>query len=99
FTIVDTVVYRPLPYADPGRLVKICGNATGIATDDVSYADFSDIRENSRIFADAAADDGTSYTVTIAGTRQSALGAMVTTSWLATLGVPPAIGRAFLPEE
>jgi putative ABC transport system permease protein len=99
FTVVDTVVYRPLPYADPGRLVKICGNGSGLATDDMSHADFSDLRENSRVFADVAADDGTAYTVTVAGTRQSALGAMVTTSWVATLGVQPAIGRAFLPEE
>jgi predicted permease len=99
FTIVDTVVYRPLPYADPGRLVKICGNAAGLTTDDVSYADFGDIRDGNRVFDLMAADDGTAYTVTIEGTRQPVLGAMVTTSWLATLGVRPALGRTFLPEE
>jgi putative ABC transport system permease protein len=99
FTIVDTVVYRPLPYADPARLVKICGNAAGIPTDDISYADFSDIREASRAFADVAADDGMAYTVTWDGARHRALGAVVTTSWLSTLGVRPVLGRAFLPEE
>ena len=99
FTIVDTVVYRPLPYKDPGRLVKICGNAAGLQTDDVSYADFADIREAGRAFADVAADDGTGYTVTLEGTRQPVLGAMVTASWLPTLGVRPALGRAFVPED
>src|SRR4030095_13271162 len=99
FTIVDSVVSRPLPYTDPARLVKICGNAAGIPTDDISYADFSDIREASRAFADVAADDGMAYTVTWDGARHRALGAVVTTSWLSTLGVRPVLGRAFLPEE
>jgi putative ABC transport system permease protein len=99
FTIVDTVIYRPLPYEDPARLVKICGNARGIATDDMSYADFADIRESGRAFGDVAADDGMAYTVTWEGGQQSLLGAVVTDSWLSTLGVRPALGRAFFPED
>ena len=99
FTIVDTVVYRPLPYEDPDRLVKICGNAARIASDDMSYADMTDILEGSDVFANGAADDGMAYGVTIDGVKQTVLGAMVTTSWLPTLGVRPALGRGFLPED
>jgi putative ABC transport system permease protein len=99
FSIVDTVIYRPLPYKDPGRLVKIAGNTAGILTDDVSFADFADLRDRNHVFEQMAADDGTDYTVTIDGTAKSVLGGMVTTSWLQTLGVQPILGRSFLAEE
>jgi predicted permease len=99
FSIVDTVIYRPLPYKDPGRLVKIAGNTAGIATDDVSFADFEDLRDRNQVFEQMGADDGTDFTVTIDGTSRSVLGGMVTTSWLRTLGVQPMLGRWFLVEE
>jgi putative ABC transport system permease protein len=99
FGIVDTVIYRPLPYREPGRLVKIAGNAAGVPTDVVSFADFADIRDRNRAFEQIAADDGTDFTVTIDGKPRSVLGGMVTTSWLPTLGVQPILGRSFLPEE
>ena len=93
------MIYRPLPYKDPGRLVKIAGNSAGLLTDDVSFADFADLRDRNRVFEQMAADDGTDYTVTIDGKATSVLGGMVTTSWLPTLGVQPIVGRSFLPEE
>jgi putative ABC transport system permease protein len=99
FSIVDTVIYRPLPYKEPGRLVKITGNSAGLLTDDVSFADFADLRDRNQVFEQMAADDGTDYTVTINGKATSVLGGMVTTSWLPTLGVQPIVGRSFLPEE
>ena len=99
FSIVDTVIYRPLPYKDPERLVKIAGNTARLLTDDVSFADFADLRDRNQVFEQMAADDGTDYTVTIDGTPKSVLGGMVTTSWLQTLGVQPILGRSFLAEE
>jgi len=99
FSIVDTVIYRPLPYKDPERLVKIAGNTARILTDDVSLADFADLRDRNQVFEQMAADDGTDYIVTIDGTPAPVLGALVTTSWLQTLGVQPILGRSFLREE
>ena len=99
FTIVDTVIYRQLPYKEPGRLVKIAGHAAGQPTDVLSFADFADVRDRNRAFEQIAADDGTDFTVTIDGQTRSVLGGVVTTSWLATLGVQPILGRSFLPEE
>ena len=74
FSIVDTVIYRPLPYNDPERLVKIAGNAAGVLTDDVSFADFADLRDRNHVFEQMAADDGTDYTVTIDGTPSQVVG-------------------------
>ena len=44
FTLVDTVVFRPLPYAEPDRLVKIWDRSSTQPTDNVSWSDFSDIQ-------------------------------------------------------
>jgi putative ABC transport system permease protein len=99
FTIVDTIVFRPLPYTEPGRLVKIWGTSRPQPTD-VSWADFVDLQSQSRVFERVAADDGMGFTVAYSnGSREMVLGAMVTTEWLSTLGVRPLIGRPFLSEE
>jgi putative ABC transport system permease protein len=99
FSIVDTIVFRPLPYDDPGRLVKIWGTTAGTARADISWPDFTDLQTQNGVFAAVAADDGMGFRVVHNGARESALGAMVTTEWLSTLGVRPLIGRTFLREE
>ena len=99
FTIVDTIFWRPLPYEDAARLVKICGNALGQPLDDISLPDFIDIQHQNRSFEAVAADDGQGFVVQHGSSRESANGAFVTTGWLSTLGVTPRLGRAFRPEE
>jgi putative ABC transport system permease protein len=99
FSIVDTIVFRPLPYADPGRLVKIWGATASASRADISWPDFHDIQTQNRVFDGVAADDGMGYTVVHNGVRETALGAMVTIEWLSTLGVRPILGRTFLRAE
>jgi putative ABC transport system permease protein len=99
FTIVDTVVFRPLPYKDPARLVKIWGSGVQHPLADVSFADFVDIRDQNHVFEAVAADDGEGVTVEYGGARESVNAAFVTEDWLSTLGVQPLLGRAFVAEE
>jgi putative ABC transport system permease protein len=99
FTIVDTVVFRSLPYDDPLRLVKICGNAQARPIDDVSLPDFVDIGNQSTVFSSMAADNGSGFTVEYGGIRQQVNGGLITPEWLPTLGVRALVGRGFLPEE
>jgi predicted permease len=100
FSIVDTVVFRPLPYAAPDRLVKIHGRSSAQPIDDMSWPDFADIRSQNDVFAQVAADDGSGVTITHQdGSREAVNGAFVTTNWLSTLGVRPILGRDFLAEE
>ena len=99
FTIVDTIVIRPLPYREPGRLVKIWASASSEPIDNVALAEFQEIANQNGVFESVAADDGTDFSVNIAGRRETANGAIVTPGWLTTLGVQPAIGRGFLPDE
>lgn len=99
FSIVDTIVFRPLPYADPGRLVKVWGTTATAPRADISWPDFVDIQTQNNVFDGIAADDGMGFTVVDNRSRENVLGAMVTAEWLSTLGVRPLVGRTFLREE
>ena len=100
FSIVDTVVLRPLPYKDAERLVKIWGSTSAEPTDNVSLPDFLDIRNEADVFERVAADDGTGFTIAPPEKpRQIILGAQVTAEWLDGLGVQPFLGRAFAPGD
>ena len=99
FSVVDAIVFRPLPYGDTDRLVKIWGNTAAEPIDNMSLADLNDISERSRVFEQVAGDDGTGFKVEYGGSSHFALGALVTAQWLSTLGVRPVLGRGFLPED
>jgi putative ABC transport system permease protein len=104
FSIVDTVVLRPPPYRDPGRLYKVCLQASQESQrcDDtaMSLADLRDLRHQSRTLREIAADDGDTVKVEHAdGSRESVGRALVTVNWLSVLGVRPVLGRDFTPGE
>ena len=102
FSVVDTVVFRPLPYERPDRLLKICGTGPRdtACDDDFTIAEVDAIRAQVDAFEQVALDDGTSVRVVHPdGSRDSVSLAMVSTNWLSTLGVQPILGRDFSEDE
>jgi putative ABC transport system permease protein len=100
FTLVDTVVFRSLPYEDPARLVKVFDTQPGAPADDVSWADFIDLTVQQDVFERVAADDGMGFLVRVGdGPLEAVGGAIVTAAWLDTLGVKPLLGRGFLADD
>src|SRR4051812_27862658 len=99
FTVVDTALLRPLPYADAARLVKIWCRPASQPIDDVSLPDFLDLQAQGKAFEQLAADDGSGYVVEYAGWRETVNAAIVTDTWLPTLGVRPVLGRAFVHDD
>jgi putative ABC transport system permease protein len=102
FSVVDTVVFRSLPYDEPDRLVKICGTGPRdrACDDDFSLRELESIRERLDIFEAVAADDGMGVTVIRADGTRAPLGVgLVSANWLGTLGVRPVLGRDFTADE
>lgn len=101
FSVINAVLLRPLPYGDPDRLVMIweTDEKTGGATGGVSYPDFEDWRAQSGSFQRMAAVRTLEANVIGSGTPDRLRGAVVTSDFFRLLGVAPALGRAFLPEE
>jgi putative ABC transport system permease protein len=99
FTIADAIMFRPLPYAQPERLVKIWGRSSAQPSDNMALADFTGVKDLTGVFEQVGADDGTGVTVDDGQTSGAANCALITAEWLATFGVRPVLGRGFLAEE
>jgi predicted permease len=103
FSVVNTVLLRPLPYEDPDRLVKIWTRFTGIGLPDdrnwVSAPEFVDLRAKNRSLSHVAAMSARSFNVTFGAAPERIEGAAVSAALFPMLGVKPVLGRLFAPEE
>lgn len=100
FSVVDAVLLRPLPAADPERLVYLVltyvdrGGYFG-----VRYGDYELWRDASRSFSSLAAYDGRTFAVLGDGPVERVSGAAVTANYFETVGVEAVLGRAFSDDE
>jgi predicted permease len=101
FGVVHGVLLKPLPYPEPERLVSIWSSAPGVGWDRVvlAPAQYFTYREEGRSFEDLAAWSHRSVTVTGDSEPERVRALAVTDAFLSVLGVPPAIGRGFRPED
>lgn len=99
FGFVNGLLLRPLPYADPGRLVQLSETAPELGTMDLSLPDFALWRAETRVFTGMFAFDDTRFLLEGPGVARPVEGAVVSPGFLEVLGVRPALGRGFSPEE
>ncbi|HEY6323818.1 MAG TPA: ABC transporter permease [Thermoanaerobaculia bacterium] len=100
FSFVDAILLRPLPLAAPERLVRIYSRfASGLDWASVSYPNYRDFERANGVFAALAAEANQAYVVGNGASNEQVVGAQVSANYFATLGVRPALGRAFAPEE
>ncbi|MGE5816213.1 MAG: ADOP family duplicated permease, partial [Acidobacteriota bacterium] len=98
FSAVNAVVLRPLPMREPGRLVYVAEVSRGLLAD-VSAGNYVDTTARQRSFDQLAAINYTSFNISEDGAPERLVGARVTASFFAVLGVPPAAGRVFSQAE
>jgi predicted permease len=101
FSAVEAVLLRPLPYADPSRLVMVWEDASyiGFAYNTPAPANYVDWRAQNQVFTDMAATRFTSASLTGEGAPEQLSGRKATLNFFDVLGVQPAIGRPFTAEE
>jgi putative ABC transport system permease protein len=102
FSVVDAVLVRQLPYADPDRLVMVWEQRRApenVLKNVVSAADFLDWRRRQEPFVSVAAFTGTSGTLTGQGEPRSLPIGVVSWQFFDTLGIVPARGRGFQAED
>jgi len=101
FSVVNAALLRPLPYPDGSRLMVVWDRLSklGIAQFPVSYANYLDYKTGNRVFEDVAAFSSAEFNLTTAEQAERVPGVYVSANLLAVLGVAPAAGRVFLPEE
>jgi len=101
FSVVNTVLLRPLPYANGNRLVMIWEQNRPRARDRnvISPANFLDWREQSQSFQDMSAFYGSPYNLTGLGDPEEVTGMAASTSLFDVLGSHPILGRTFTQED
>jgi putative ABC transport system permease protein len=101
FTIVNAVVLRPLPFAEPDRLVRFWESnpEKGWPTFSASHPNFLDWRSQNRSFEHIAAIASASFTLTSSGDPEIVRARAVTNDFLPVLGASPVLGRNFTAEE
>ena len=103
FSIVNTVILKPLAYRDPQELYVIREVIPKVShlypSIPVNAPHFLAWKKECSAFEDLAAVNPETYNLTGAGEPQRLFGARVTANLFSLLGVQPQLGRSFLPEE
>ncbi|HEY6128659.1 MAG TPA: ABC transporter permease [Candidatus Acidoferrum sp.] len=104
FSVVNTVLLRPLPFQEPDRLMALWHTPPqtsfpGIPTFSVSPANFLDWRDQARSFEGMSAYGFGQYTLTGTGRPEAVRMVAATNGFFTILRAQPLFGRTFLEEE
>ena len=96
FSLVQTVLLRPLPYQNPDQVVMVWEDATaaGFPRNTPAPGNYNDWRVMNRSFADMAATGFAFANLTGDGGPELVVGRRVTANFFSMLGVQPVLGRA-----
>ncbi len=101
FSVVNSVLLRPLPYKDPDQLMMVWEDSSrhGYPRDTPAAANFVDWRDQNQTFQGMAAMANRSFNLTGIGDPEKIEGRRVSSTLFPLLGVDPQLGRVFNPEE
>jgi predicted permease len=102
FSIVNTVLLKPLPYAEPERLLNLYETyhvAGGSGWGSVSYPNYLDWRDRSRSFTSMAAYQSASLMLRGTESNERVQALEVTSNYFGMMAVAPLRGRGFAPSD
>lgn len=108
FGALNAVLFRPLPYTQPGELVALFNTVSnsspfakllGTTRLNFAYPTFEDIRDENSVFTDVAAYRTEAVNLASETDPERVQGSFLSDRYFSVVGVQPAWGRSFLPEE
>jgi predicted permease len=99
FSVLDTLLLRPLPYPQSERLVQVSELVETGRPNSVSGGAFLDWREHQTQFDAIALTNPVAFNVRGATTTERLTGLEVSHEFFRVLGVPMRLGRGFLPDN
>lgn len=98
-SVVDPVLFRPLPYTDPSRLAFIWERDETGHPVTTGYSTIEDIRANATMLASVAAVGSWQTILSDPANPARLTGSRVSWNYFRTLGVAPALGRDFTTDD
>ncbi|MGD0223755.1 MAG: ABC transporter permease [Terriglobia bacterium] len=105
FSVVNTILLRPLPFRDPHQLTWLVtnGGKGGLSEQTYTVAAYEEFQRHNRSFQDVTNYqtfyNSIQYKLTGTGQPKQLVGIEVACNFFPALGVQPSLGRLFLPEE
>lgn len=95
FSVVNTVLLKPIQIADPERVAFIISKAPDFSFTSISYPEYQDWKAQSHCFRNMAAYQPAFFNLQLNGHPEALAGFMVTASAFDTFGIVPLLGRSF----
>src|SRR6195256_5451829 len=97
FSVVNSVLLRPLPYSDPSRLMQLWEASAKKGRNEIpaSYPNFADWRDQNHVFEQVAAYSDWTFNLTGIDEPERIRSAIVSPAWFSVLGIKPIRGRVF----
>ncbi len=101
FSVVSTMLIRPLPYSEPERLVALHETQIkkGTEWNPLSAHNLADWKEQSQVFEEVAAFQRRSFNFSTEDNPERLAGVRVNSTLFPLLGISPILGRDFRPED
>ena len=101
FSVVNSVLLRPLPYHEPDRLVRLSSTneENDLTRVGFSYPRYLDVQQRQAVFSDLALSAGNAFTLTGRGDPEQLIGLQASAGLLRALGLEPVLGRNFSADE
>jgi predicted permease len=101
FSVVNSVFLRPLPYREPGRLVRLSSTnePQQLRRVGFSYPRYLEVQQRQQVFSDLAFSVFNAFTLTGRGDPEQLVGVHASASFLPVLGLEPILGRNFTADE
>lgn len=99
FSLVNMILFRPLPVTEASRLVTVSAVGAEGAMAAHSYMNYVDFRDRNDVLSGLLAYRFSSMSLSRSGNNEKVWGYLVSGNYFDVVGVKPVIGRGFLPEE
>jgi len=100
FSVVNAILFRPLPVARPNELVDIYGHqSTSSSHETHSYPNYLTYRNQTTTLTDLIGYTNFFAHLSIEGSSDIVVGELVSDNYFKSLGIRPALGRTFTPQE
>lgn len=99
FSFVNGVMLKPLPYAEPERIVRVLEKPPGGGRNGISTLNYLDWQKDNTVFEYMAAQTGGSVTLTGTEEPVQLRGSRVSSHYFDIFGIKAALGRTFAADE